>query len=267
MLSSFGIRLAGVPRAAYGGSTVGQPRPGMVPANPVAARDAMTRSPRAYAHARDVPVTSWRWPSFTPDELACRGTGALLVDPRALDMLQSLRNRLGRPMIVTSAYRSPAHNARVGGAARSRHLQGIAFDVRMDNHDPEAFVAQARAVGFHGIGTYPRQGFVHIDARPAAEAAVWGDPFPKRATRFAPEAPPRRPSLAGSRTLAGAGAAGAAVVAAGAAELAQEAAGEAAALPWLAHLDTARWLLLAAALVGIAVVVRARIGDWKKMLR
>lgn len=229
----------------------------------------MTHSPRAYARASDVPVTSWRWPNFAPEELACRGTGKLVVDPRALDMLQSLRNRLGKPMIITSAYRSPEHNARVGGAARSRHLQGIAFDVRMDNHDPDFFIAQARALGFHGIGTYPRQGFVHIDARPSSEAAIWGDPFPKRATRFAPEAPPRRPNLAGSRTLAGAGAAGVAVAATGAAELAQEAATEAgvAAAPWLAHLDNARWLLLAAALVGIAVVVRARISDWKKLLR
>lgn len=229
----------------------------------------MSLSPRAYAHVRDVPVSSWRWPNFTPEELACRGSGALLIDPRALDMLQSLRNRLGRPMIVTSAYRSPAHNARVGGAPRSRHLLGIAFDIRMDNHDPQSFIAQARAMGFHGIGTYPRQGFVHIDARPAAEAAIWGEPFPPRTTRFAPEAPPRRPSLAGSRTLAGAGAAGVAVAAAGAAELAQEAAGAAtgSALPWLAHLDTARWLLMAVALIGIAAVVRARISDWQKMRR
>ena len=213
----------------------------------------MTQSPRAYAHARHVPVTSWPWPNFTPEELACRGTGKLVVDPRAMDMLQSLRNRLGKPMIITSAYRSPEHNARVGGAARSRHLQGIAFDVRMDNHDPEAFIAQARAVGFHGIGSYPRQGFVHIDARPAAEAAIWGEPFPRRASPFAAEAPPRRPSLAGSRTLAGAGAAGVAVVASGASDLAQELAAEApvAALPWLAHLDSARWLLLGAALIGI----------------
>ena len=226
----------------------------------------MTQSPRAYAQARDVPVTSWRWPNFTPQELACRGTGQLVIDPRALDMLQSLRNRLGRPMIITSAYRSPEHNRRVGGAPRSKHLDGIAFDVRMDNHDPESFIAQARALGFHGIGRYPRQGFVHIDARPASEAAVWGDAFPARTTRFAPEAPPHRPNLAGSRTLAGAGAAAAAVVATGAAELAEEAAAGAV-LPWLAHLDTARWVLLAVALVGIAVVVRARISDWRKRLR
>jgi zinc D-Ala-D-Ala carboxypeptidase len=224
----------------------------------------MTQSPRAYAHASDVPVTTWRWPNFTPEELACRGTGELVIDPRALDMLQSLRNRLGKPLIVTSAYRSPRHNARVGGAARSRHLDGIAFDIRMDNHDPEAFIAQARALGFHGIGTYPRQGFVHIDARPASEAAAWGDRFPKRATAFAPEAPPPRPTLADSRTLAGAGTAGVAVLAGGAADLAEEAQ---ATLPWLAHLDTARWVLLAVALAGLALIVRARISDWKRGLR
>jgi hypothetical protein len=39
---------------------------------------------------------------------------------------------------------------------------------------------------------------------------------------------------------------------------------QAAAMPLLAHLDTARWVLLAAALVGIVAVIRARISDWRQ---
>jgi hypothetical protein len=89
-------------------------------------------------------------------------------------------------MILNSAFRSPAHNKAVGGAKNSLHMQGIAFDVQMVNHDPARFIGSAREAGFAGIGTYPRQGFVHIDTGPAR---TWGDPFPKRATRFAPEAP------------------------------------------------------------------------------
>jgi len=94
-------------------------------------------------------------------------------------------------MILNSAYRSPEHNRAVGGATRSKHLEGIAFDCRMDNHDPQDFMAAARKIGFKGIGEYPVLGFCHVDARPVA--ASWtgsrGKRFPVRTVteRFAPE--------------------------------------------------------------------------------
>jgi hypothetical protein len=37
----------------------------------------------------------WRWPNFSPAEIACRGTGKVLVNEPALDKLQALRDRLG----------------------------------------------------------------------------------------------------------------------------------------------------------------------------
>ena len=51
-----------------------------------------------YAHFRDVPESAWRWPSFSPAEIACRGTGAIKINTEAMDKLQSLRNRLGKPL-------------------------------------------------------------------------------------------------------------------------------------------------------------------------
>jgi len=147
---------------------------------------------KIYANWKDYPMSEWRWPSFSPQEIACRGTGRLLVVPYAMDKLQALRDRVGKPMIVNSGYRSPEHNRAVGGAKNSMHMKGIAFDVRMDNHNPADYIAAAKQVGFTAIGTYPRQGFVHVDAR--GSAASWGDPFPKRPATpdFAPE-PPRTP--------------------------------------------------------------------------
>jgi uncharacterized protein YcbK (DUF882 family) len=35
-----------------------------------------------------------------------------------------LRDRLGKPLIVRSAYRSPEHNRAVGGATQSKHMDG-----------------------------------------------------------------------------------------------------------------------------------------------
>ena len=86
-----------------------------------------------YDHWRDVPESAWRWTNFSPAEIACRGTGKLLVNEPALDKLQALRDQLGKPLIVRSAYRSPEHNRAVGGATRSKHMDGAAFDIAMTN--------------------------------------------------------------------------------------------------------------------------------------
>jgi zinc D-Ala-D-Ala carboxypeptidase len=222
---------------------------------------------RTYRHFRDVPENLWRWKNFSPAEIACRGTGQLKLRPAALDKLQALRDRLGKPLIIRSAYRSPEHNASLKDASpRSKHMDGTAFDIAMANHDPVSFEAAAREVGFLGFGYYPRSGFMHIDLGPAR---TWGENFPVRAVPFAPENPPAREVLAASRTLRGAGAAGVATVGAAGVEVAQEVMAEAqgAILPLLPYLDTLRWLFIALALGGIAVAVWARLDDWRRGLR
>lgn len=216
-----------------------------------------------YKHWRDVPERSWRWKNFSPAEIACRGSGSLRINEEALDKLQALRDRLGKPLIVRSAYRSPAHNRAVGGAPRSKHMDGTAFDIAMSNHDPVAFEAAARAVGFLGFGYYPRSGFMHIDLGPARQ---WGERFPLQATAFAAETAPAREVLADSRTMKGSGAAGAATLGAAGVEVAQSVLTETQStiLPLVPYLDTLRWVLIAVALVGVAVTIYARIDDWKR---
>lgn len=167
-----------------------------------------------YSHFSQVPAEDWTWPSFSPREIASKGEGELVVDTQALDKLQALRDRLGKPIILTSAYRSPEHNKRVGGAKNSYHLQGVAFDVRMENHDPHEFEAAARAEGFTGFGYYTKSGFMHIDTGPERS---WGTPWPKSATGW-PEETARKPETLREdkevQATAGAGAAGAVAAAA-----------------------------------------------------
>lgn len=161
-----------------------------------------------YAHFSQVDKKDWRWPSFSPREIACKGTGELVVDDNALDRLQALREYLGKPLILTSAYRSAAHNKRVGGAKGSKHMEGIAFDVRMDNHDPHEFEAAARAMGFTGFGYYPKSGFLHIDTGPAR---AWGTPWPITATSWPAETQRQPETITEDRqaqAVAGAGIAG-----------------------------------------------------------
>jgi len=124
-------------------------------------------------------MSKWVWDDFTPGEIASRTVvnnrrgpkGPLLLNTRAMDMLQEVRDTLGIPMFINSAYRSPEYNTFVGGASRSKHMEGIAFDVSMHNHNVGAFVAVAKRVGFKGVGYYNT--FTHIDAR-STEAEWFG---------------------------------------------------------------------------------------------
>ena len=212
---------------------------------------------------RNVPKPLWRWPSFSPEEIASRGDGKIRINEAALDRLQALREKLGVPLIVHSAYRSPEYNRQVGGVEHSMHLQGAAFDISMANHDLDAFEAVARTVGFTGFGYYPRQNFVHIDI---GRARQWGDRFPPRASRFAPDPPRLRESLSDSRTMKGGGAAGVATISAAGVEVMQDvlANTQSAIQPLIPYLDTLRWVFIAAALVGIAVTIYARWDDARK---
>lgn len=147
---------------------------------------------------------AWAWPDFKPSEMACRGTGKLKIDTEAMDKLQELRTFLGKPILVTSAYRSPEHNRAVGGAKKSQHLLGRAFDCMMTNHDPAAFEAAARHVGFTGFGFYEKHNFIHIDIGPERE---WGKRW------YAPEFDPEpKPNLAEGTATAGGVVAGAGAV-------------------------------------------------------
>jgi len=128
-----------------------------------------------YQSWREVPMAEFkaRWPNFSPEEIACNGDGKVMLNFRALDMLQKLRIKIGRPLILNSAYRSPAYNKKIGGAKASKHMEGIAFDVRMDNHNPEQFERAAVELGFRGIGHYPGSNFMHVDARKSDSVVRW----------------------------------------------------------------------------------------------
>jgi zinc D-Ala-D-Ala carboxypeptidase len=89
------------------------------------------------------------------------------LNESALDALRVLRDRLGKPLIIRSAYHSPVHNCAVGIVKRSKHMEHVA--VAMTNRDPVVFEAAAREVGFILPRFYPRSGFTHIDLGPARQ--------------------------------------------------------------------------------------------------
>lgn len=97
-----------------------------------------------------------------------------MLEEKAVFALDELRGKLGRPLRVNSGYRTPAHNKAVGGAPRSQHLTGNAFDVSTrgwTKGERRKFIAAAREVGFRGIGIGGT--FIHIDMAPRDAAWIY----------------------------------------------------------------------------------------------
>lgn len=105
-------------------------------------------------------------PNFYIGEFMCRdGSTLILIDKRLSEGLQRIRAIIGKPVIITSAFRTPEHNAAVGGADESRHKTGQAADIVVQGMTPDQVADIARQVGFRGIGIY--RTFTHVDVRDA----------------------------------------------------------------------------------------------------
>ena len=82
-------------------------------------------------------------PNFTLEELTRTSYPRLQDVPTELQVmnmvylcaavLQPLRDAIGKPVQVTSGYRSARLNAHVGGVPNSYHLQGLAADIHVDS--------------------------------------------------------------------------------------------------------------------------------------
>jgi uncharacterized protein YcbK (DUF882 family) len=95
------------------------------------------------------------------------------IDPDLIDLLARLRNKIGfaQPIQITSGYRSPRtnaaarrHNSHV--ARNSYHMQGKAVDIRVPGFNLSRLRRAAIELKGGGVGTYPNEGFLHLDVGP-----------------------------------------------------------------------------------------------------
>ena len=106
--------------------------------------------------------------NFTVKEFACNdGSDTVLVAPRLVMVLQSIRSHFGTAVTINSGYRTPQYNAKVGGVAHSQHCYGTAADITVRGQKPAAVAAYARELmpDWGGVGVYAGQGFTHVDVR------------------------------------------------------------------------------------------------------
>ena len=101
--------------------------------------------------------------NFKVREFACNdGSDEILIDGNLVRYLQRERDLYGSTSI-TSGYRTPSYNAKIGGVPNSQHVYGKASDTICKNGSPLEVAMTAEAMGMGGIGLYG--GFTHIDTR------------------------------------------------------------------------------------------------------
>lgn len=109
--------------------------------------------------------------NFRVNEFSCHGNGCcstVKIDPKLAEYVQKIRDHFGKPVTISSGYRCPTHNRAVGGASKSRHVEGMAADITVKDVAPAEVAKYAESIGVKGIGLYEtaKDGyFVHIDTR------------------------------------------------------------------------------------------------------
>lgn len=110
------------------------------------------------AHGRDWPLSD----NFTLGEFACKdGSDFVLVHPSLVALLQNVRDHFGRAIHINSAYRTPNHNRNVGGSPKSKHMLGMAADIKIRGVSPDAVARYLEECDPGGVGRYDT--FTHVD--------------------------------------------------------------------------------------------------------
>ena len=106
------------------------------------------------------------------------GCGGFELDSDFLEMLQDARSIAGVSFSINSGYRCAAHNASIGGASKSKHLLGMAADIRTGSSQ-RAFgiLFGLRDAGFTRFKIYSRHIHVDLGERVGSQenSLMWGD--------------------------------------------------------------------------------------------
>lgn len=109
----------------------------------------------------------WEFTNFRPEELACRHTGKEGIKKELMVALQSLRDEMDFPFIITSGYRSPEHPIEIKKEKQGTHSMGLAVDILCSHKQAFKIISSAAKHGFTGIGVSQKgstdKRFIHLD--------------------------------------------------------------------------------------------------------
>ena len=83
-----------------------------------------------------------------------------------LNILDPLRARVGRPIIITSGYRSQRVNELVGGSMSSQHMAGKAADIHVQGYTSQQMDIVYQTIqmcyDFDQLIFYPSKNIIHV---------------------------------------------------------------------------------------------------------
>ena len=138
--------------------------------------------------------------NFNSLEFDCHGSGCCsetIINPKLVEYVQKIRDHFGKSITVTSGYRCPVHNKRIGGATGSRHSKGDAADIVVSGVAPKEVAKYAESIGIKGIGLYETDAdghFTHVDTRDVK--SFWYGQNEAKRTTFGGSTPAPDPSPA-----------------------------------------------------------------------
>jgi len=120
-------------------------------------------------------MTTYRF--FTATELSCRCCQAEGMNLEFMGKVDAIRDRLGFPFVVTSAYRCPDHNLAVSTTgADGPHTTGRAIDIAVARERAYWVLRLAMEMGLTGIGVSQKgvaRRFIHLDDLEDNRPRIW----------------------------------------------------------------------------------------------
>lgn len=103
---------------------------------------------------------------FKVKEFACKdGSPVVFIDDYLYNILEILRNKLEKPVIINSGYRTPEWNKKCGGAKYSYHMRGMAADIRVNGISPKELANKLNEIIPDECGIIVYENWVHFDVR------------------------------------------------------------------------------------------------------
>lgn len=104
---------------------------------------------------------------FKVKEFASKdGSPVAFIDSYLWTVLDILRTEVEKPVIITSGYRTPDWNKKIGGAKYSYHMRGMAADIQVYGMTPKEVAKKLKdIVPNDECGIIVYKNWVHFDVR------------------------------------------------------------------------------------------------------